>query len=518
MKPLLMHPDRDVDLSRTAPNSAALCADLETDTLVDAMAAGDAFIADVVRAVLLAGLENDLATIRHRQAVWRDCLADPTVIRELYGLAVEAIDKERRRFGIFNRYPPGILHSAIDALEMFVGVLGRLRDTARAHVAQCTSDGLRQLSAMFERELGDAYLASVRAHLAELKFAGGMLMSAALGPGNQGTEYVLRQPKDPLRGPSLWATIFGERESPYTYRLAERDEAGARALSDLQSRGINPVANALAQSVDHILGFFQILRTELAFYIGCLNLHDRLRSLGAPVCIPDAAPVGDRTRRARGLYDPCLALQMGAAVVGNDLAADGKPLVIITGANKGGKSSFLRSVGLAQLMMHCGMVVAAEAFAAPLCSGLFTHYKREEDAAMRSGKLDEELRRMSEIADRISPGALVLFNESFAATNEREGSAIATQIVRALLAKRITVFFVSHLYELGHTFFTHARADTLFLRAERLADGTRTFKLVEGEPLATSYGEDLYRSIFGPGPADLTPAALPPVARELAAK
>ena len=37
----------------------------------------------------------------------------------------------------------------------------------------------------------------------------------------------------------------------------------------------------------------------------------------------------------------------------------------------------------------------------------------------------------------------------------------------------------------------------LFLRAERQADGQRTFKLIEGEPLQTSYGEDLYNRIFG---------------------
>ena len=37
----------------------------------------------------------------------------------------------------------------------------------------------------------------------------------------------------------------------------------------------------------------------------------------------------------------------------------------------------------------------------------------------------------------------------------------------------------------------------LFLRAERQADGQRTFKLVEGEPLQTSFGGDLYNMIFG---------------------
>lgn len=116
---------------------------------------------------------------------------------------------------------------------------------------------------------------------------------------------------------------------------------------------------------------------------------------------------------------------------------------------------------------------------------------------MKSGKLDEELRRMSEIVDRITPNSMILFNESFSATNEREGSEIAGQIVSALVEKGIKVFFVTHLYEFAHGFVDRKKEKVLFLRAERQADGGRTFKLIEGEPLQTSYGKDLYNMIFG---------------------
>jgi DNA mismatch repair ATPase MutS len=197
------------------------------------------------------------------------------------------------------------------------------------------------------------------------------------------------------------------------------------------------------------------------------------------------------------LYDVDLALTMNRRIVGNTASADGRSLVIVTGANQGGKSSFLRSIGLAQIMMQCGLFVGAEAFAAELCPRLFTHYKREEDATMRGGKLDEEIRRMSGIAEAIVPQSLMLFNESFASTNEREGSEIARQVVRALLEKRVKVFYVTHLYSFAHGYYENARDQALFLRAERLPDGTRTFKLIEAEPLETSYGEDLYREIFG---------------------
>jgi DNA mismatch repair ATPase MutS len=117
---------------------------------------------------------------------------------------------------------------------------------------------------------------------------------------------------------------------------------------------------------------------------------------------------------------------------------------------------------------------------------------------MKSGKLDEELSRMSDIVDKITSNSMVLFNESFAATNEREGSEIARQIVSALLENRLKVFFVTHLYKFAHGFLGKKMENgAIFLRAERQTDGGRTFKLVEGEPLQTSYGEDLYNMIFG---------------------
>ena len=107
---------------------------------------------------------------------------------------------------------------------------------------------------------------------------------------------------------------------------------------------------------------------------------------------------------------------------------------------------------------------------------------------------------MSEIVDSVTPHSIVLFNESFAATNEREGSEIARQIVRALLEAGVRVFFVTHLFDLAHSLYLQKAAAALFLRAERQAGGQRTFRIAEGEPLPTSYGPDLYERIFGAAP------------------
>ena len=97
----------------------------------------------------------------------------------------------------------------------------------------------------------------------------------------------------------------------------------------------------------------------------------------------------------------------------------------------------------------------------------------------------------------IAPGCLLLCNESFASTNEREGSEIARQVIRALTEAGIRIIFVTHLYDLAERCHAQNTGGGAFLRAERRSDRRRTFRLLEGEPLPTSYGQDLYQQVFG---------------------
>lgn len=196
--------------------------------------------------------------------------------------------------------------------------------------------------------------------------------------------------------------------------------------------------------------------------------------------LADLQTAGVCSRGFQGLTD-YLALTTQERVVGNDVDASGKSLVVITGANQGGKSTFVRSVGLAHLMMQCGMFVAAEFLEANVCSALFTHYKREEDAEMRSGKLDEELSRMSNIADAIRPRAVVLFNRPFASTNEREGSQIASEVIRAFRESGIRIFLVTHLFDLADSLFKRATGGALFLRAEARCERKTDFQADRGK-------------------------------------
>ena len=496
MKTHLLFRGRDLDWEQPLPaNHEALIQDLNLATLFGAMGGDNEYLRDVAKHVLLKGLSNDLETVQFRQAVLQDCMRNSAAVRQFFDLAVEANERKQKKwFGVLGKYPMGILSGAVDLLQSLMELLGKLRLLAREHSRKFQSEGFTTFFKMIETELPDEYFDRIKAYLRDLRFSEGILVSATIGENARSSQQTLRRATKAKTG--FLTRVFKDNSQSFTFKITDKDGVGGKAISALRDRGVNPVSNALAQSAEHIVTFFSMLSAELGFYLGAVALHERLTKQGIPVCFPTPAPAGSERHTCTGLRDISLALTSGAQVTGNDLQGDGKTLCIITGANQGGKSTFLRAIGLAQLMMQSGMFVTSEAFTASLCRNVFTHFTREEDVTMKSGKFDEELRRMSTIIDSFTPDSMILFNESFAATNEREGSEIAGQIVCSLLETNVKVFFVTHLYEFANAFNQESIPKSIFLRAERQADGKRTFKLLPGEPLQTSFGEDLYREIF----------------------
>ena len=337
-----MHRDRDFDAEAALPqNSEALIQDLELNVLFNAMAQGDKYLHEVASKAVLQILRDE-DEVRYRQDVLRDVLANPLLARQLYDLTIEAQEKEKKAHSwVYGKSPSSILGRSVEVLQMFVALLKQLRGVGTYNAQRFSSEGFKAFFAMLDSELKDDYFINIEDHLKGLKFHDGVWVSAGLGKGAKGSDYTLRKPNNQ---PGSWLARFVTPRPPaYTWRLPARDETGANALSELRDRGLNLVANALAQSDDHILSFFGMLRTELAFYIGCLNLQEQLTKKGQPLCFPAPAALSERRLSFHGLYDACLTFKAGHRAIGNDLNADGKDFVVITGANTGCAASGWRN-------------------------------------------------------------------------------------------------------------------------------------------------------------------------------
>ena len=492
MKVLLLNPERDT-LPQPAPYAAELEQDMGLHALIEAAGDGEELWRQSFREVLLSAPYSDLQEALYRQNVLRDVIAKPDEVLELYQLAQQALETARRaHFGFSWRKPSSALYGARELTVSLLSYLKKLRLYAKTKGGAFKSPAFTSFFERARQQLNDEFFASASALLAELSGQQGYWLSVALGAGLQGSGYKLRLPP---RRAGLLGFLQGPRPK-WLVTVADRDVAGARALADIRERGIAEAAAIVSGGAGSLLSFFENLRYQLAFYLAAANLRRELLSLGLPVCFPEPGSAGSGLLNASSLYEPGLALRTGGAVVGNDLAADAKSLLLISGANKGGKTTFLRALGVAQLMMQAGLFVAAKTFAAEVRQGIFSHFVQAEEEGLERGKFEEELARLSQLLKKLGPDSLLLLNETFSSTYEHEASEVASELLGALLKVGVRVYFVTHLFEFaGRECRQGGRA--LCLRAERKPGGERTFRILPGAPEATSYAADLMERLMG---------------------
>lgn len=236
--------------------------------------------------------------------------------------------------------------------------------------------------------------------------------------------------------------------------------------------------------------YLLVLKKQIAFLAGCAKLYERAKEIGLELCYPQ------EDAETEELYELSLALQTHIVPVSNSIDVAPYQIIVVTGANQGGKSTYLRSLGIAQIMMQAGMYVPATSYPLQVFSDIFPHFTRREDASMNMGKFEEELKRMDDMLRKAKKGCLFLLNESFATTTEVTAYQIAMDLVHACMEKGVTMWTVTHITKFAKELYRENRDAILFLSAGRVAEKERQYTMVEKAPGDTSYGLELYEKII----------------------
>jgi len=475
-------------------NSDSLINDLGLNSVLNAMSSGDEFLLKNSIHFLLNSL-NSTEKIRYRQEVMQDFIKNRNNTVELYNIATSFVTEAQKQFFWFSDNASLSMQISIEIIRLFAEKISKIREIIASIIDTAKSTGLKKFHEVVYNTFSSEYMNNILNNLERLEFKDGVTMSVSLGTGNEGKDYILHKPE--AEGKNIKQIMGDKIERHYTYTLPERDINGGEEIADIRNRGIKEVAMVLRKSAENCMEFFKELRSEIGFYLASINLLEKLKSRAGKYCFPEPLETETTGLKFSGLYDVGLMLTSDSNIVSNNLDGNGKNLFVITGTNRGGKSTFLKSIGQAQLMMQAGMFVASENFSGSMVTGLFTHFKHEEDKTMERGKFDDELSSMDQIAGHIRKNGLILFNESFSSTNTREGAEVAMEITNALLENDIKIFFVSHLFEFASAVMEQANGSSIFLIAERTDKGEHTYKIIEGKPSITGYGMDLYRKIFG---------------------
>ena len=472
-----------------------LAADLRLDILFDVMSGGDKKIFEACRQVMTHPLTDEETLCRRREVV-RDAIDNADAFSEMLAVSGGAV-RDAKAYSEFHKPKYDRVIAAANKIIMEAEIarlhVKHLRDLSSvltSHSDAFLSDAMGKLYSLMEEKCSEDILSRIEnriGRLEGLKTSNGLCMSGHIGTGLKQAEIVLnglngiekrrrRRPKE------------GQTSIPLS------SAALIRNADEITESALIPVYRAVADFNKELNRFFEKLNFQLCFFVGCANLWRKLKELEIPVCYPVIHPKTGQYR-ASMLMDASLALKERIAPVGNDLCFTGKRLVVITGANQGGKTTFLRGAGIAQVMAQCGMFVAAKAYESPLFNGIYTFFPSGEDPGIKMGLLEMELNKLSCIIDKIKPGSLLFMNESFQTTMPLDAKHLADGIVAALNDAEVTVCFVTHLYAYADGLYRRHREDMLFLRAGRDSNDKNTFILREGAPYKSAYGMELFCEI-----------------------
>jgi DNA mismatch repair ATPase MutS len=210
----------------------------------------------------------------------------------------------------------------------------------------------------------------------------------------------------------------------------------------------------LTAVTNNVYEIFYGLSRELMFYEVALQCAEYITELGIPLCVPEVYPCEDDIFKAYGLYDLLLAAQgkNGSQIIPNnvDFGPDDNG-ILIRGMNNTGKTTFLRSIGTAQLFAQAGLPVCADNAKISIRRAVFTHFSSAEEDFIEgdtSGRFEGEVKEMSRIMNALQPYSLVLLNETFQTTAYTEGAVGIYNIISAFARINTKYIFVTHLLKL----------------------------------------------------------------------
>ncbi len=530
----LLYKDKEFGKADFYQDSAGMVTDLGLRVLFenaaiskdsrDRKGAQGAEVDEDIRKAMQRVMMTPLATedeIEYRQGVLKDFLGNPEFTEKFYGITKKLMEKWRK-LGKEERDKGGNANTSrtllyeVRLINLFLDALTDLKKLCMGYSKDFHSEGLLRFCEMMTECYNDEWEIQVRQIMEDLRFfcndedvnvkhyydkttQPSIIMECAPGSGLKLEQMKLEQiaTRDvKIRRHTASKTLLDRvkvslSKEPMTIIT---DEQTLDNLEQLKVATVGHVFDYMQGFSKNCKKFFEMLLIQSAFYVGCVNLYDRCQQIGLPICYPTVC--GTENMEFTNLMELSMALYNRRVPVGNDCDFADKMLLVVTGANQGGKSTFLRSIGIAQVMMQSGMFVAAKRFSSGIFTHLFTHFVRREDMAMNSGRLDEELSRIHRIVEGLEPESMVLLNESFATTTEEEGSEIAYDIIKAFTEAGVKVLTVTHLLTFAKRVYAEEWNKAVFLSAQRLGDGTRTYKMVAGEPELTSFGLDLYEQVI----------------------
>jgi hypothetical protein len=272
------------------------------------------------------------------------------------------------------------------------------------------------------------------------------------------------------------ASVLTHIEAAVLERVAWLHPDVFLSLNDFCARYCN-FLDATVQSFDR----------EIQFYIAFLHHIERLKAVGLEFCYPE---VDDRSKEVCGddVFDLALAnvlvLNKTHVVTNSFYLNDPERILVISGPNQGGKTTFARTFGQLHYLARLGYLVPGRKVRLFLFDRLFTHFEREEDLGTLTSKLEEDLRRIFDILEQATAKSILIMNESLGATTLHDGLFLSKEIIERISKRDTLCVYVTFLDELATL---NDSTVGMFSTVDPENPAARTFKLIRGVPNGLAY-------------------------------
>ncbi|SHM58226.1 MutS domain V [Caldanaerovirga acetigignens] len=204
-----------------------------------------------------------------------------------------------------------------------------------------------------------------------------------------------------------------------------------------------------ANFIDETIAIFD---KEIQFYISYLEFIEKLKKAGLKFCYPQ---ISDKIKEVYNFegFDMALAYKLvneNQNIVCNDFYLKGEErIIVVTGPNQGGKTTFARAFGQIHFLAGLGCPVPGKRAQLFLYDRIFTHFEKEENIKDLRGKLEDELLRIRYILEKATPNSVIIINEIFTSTTLKDAIFLSKKIMEKILQKKLLCVWVTFVYELA---------------------------------------------------------------------